>query len=647
MKWPWVILATAAAAAALMTGCDETCGPSSCPSGCCSAGQCVTGTDSACGTGGAGCVACATGQVCEPDRGTCVGEAEDGGGTDAGVADAGSGCGTCDGCCDGLTCVPLANETNAVCGRGGACGACAVNQYCALATGTCHASNIAHVVLIVQENHTFDTYFGRYCTAAAGSAPTCTQGPACCEAAPATDTPSDGRSSVELSDSENYDYDRDHSFACEACEMDGTPAKMDHYTDGTCPNDASTLTSWACSSPHNWATASSASFMSTYWGYANTYALADRYFQPMVGSTSANDMYLAAAHYEFSDNTYAPNAIAWNCDPYISRTPIQYSGIGQTTIADLLIANGYTFGVYADGYADAVAASATGNCPSPPSDSNICPESFLTASSVCIYDPSDVPFQYYATLTDDPRYIHDLTELEDAVDAGTLPEFAYIKYRTSQNEHPGWAYISRGESNVDGIVQSLLGSPLYANNTLILLTWDEGGGFYDHVTPPPSIENFPTGDPNAGLPVPYGTRVPFLAIGPFVRAGAVSHVTLEHASVVRFLEWNFLGTPGALGFRDATVNDLGSLLDSTAVGVAVPECNASCGSRQCGLNGCGSSCGTCAAGQGCSNGACVTCATGGSCPTGCSTFACASSGTCYATAEEAATACGATCTACP
>ena len=44
-----------------------------------------------------------------------------------------------------------------------------------------------HVVIIVQENHTFDTHFGHYCTAAAGSNPTCTDGPACCEAIPATD----------------------------------------------------------------------------------------------------------------------------------------------------------------------------------------------------------------------------------------------------------------------------------------------------------------------------------------------------------------------------------------------------------------------------------------------------------------------------
>ena len=65
--------------------------------------------------------------------------------------------------------------------------------------------------------------------------------------------------------------------------------------------------------------------------------------------------------------------------------------------------------------------------------------------------------------------------------------------------------------------------------------------------------------------------MPLLAVGPFARAGEVSHVPLEHSSVVRFLEWNFLGPVGQLGARDTVVHGLGSLLDADRVGLPVPE----------------------------------------------------------------------------
>jgi Phosphoesterase family len=74
------------------------------------------------------------------------------------------------------------------------------------------------------------------------------------------------------------------------------------------------------------------------------------------------------------------------------------------------------------------------------------------------------------------------------------------------------------------------------------LTWDEGGGFFDHVAPPASID---AGD--SGIRVPYGTRVPLPAIGTLARKGAISQ--MEHSSIVRFLEYNFLGPVGQLGFN--------------------------------------------------------------------------------------------------
>src|SRR5689334_21258727 len=94
--------------------------------------------------------------------------------------------------------------------------------------GPCPMSKIDHVIVLVQENHTFDNYFGHYCTAAAGSNPTCTDGPDCCEAGPATEP--GGATPVVLDDDENARRDPDHTQACELAEANG--GAMDQYVTG-------------------------------------------------------------------------------------------------------------------------------------------------------------------------------------------------------------------------------------------------------------------------------------------------------------------------------------------------------------------------------------------------------------------------------
>jgi len=92
----------------------------------------------------------------------------------------------------------------------------------------------------------------------------------------------------------------------------------------------------------------------------------------------------------------------------------------------------------------------------------------------------------------------------------------------------------------------------------VLVVYDEGGGFFDHVAPPAAVDA-----------QDYGTRVPAIAVGPLARKGTVSHVTLEHSSIVKFVEWNWLGgVTGQLGARDAVVANLGSLIDPA---LGVPE----------------------------------------------------------------------------
>jgi phospholipase C len=158
--------------------------------------------------------------------------------------------------------------------------------------------------------------------------------------------------------------------------------------------------------------------------------------------------------------------------------------------------------------------------------------------------------------------MRDFADLQTDLDRRTLPSVAFVKALGFRTEHPGsGTAITAGVDFVAGITRAVAASA-YADSTLLLITYDESGGYFDHVPPPPT----------AADGQPYGARVPLLALGRFAREGSVSHVTMEHASIVKFIEWNWLGgRTGQLGTRDGSVNNLGSLLDARRTGAPVPE----------------------------------------------------------------------------
>ena len=410
-------------------------------------------------------------------------------------------------------------------------------------------SSIKHVVVVIQENHTFDTNFGKYCTAAAGSAPTCTTGPACCEAIPATEP--GGASPVVNDDADNGNIlnDRNHYHNCEVAEIDG--GKMDHFVTG-----AATVDSLPCSQASTFAYVP-ATLVQPYYDLAAANALADRYFQPYAGQSSANDMYFARAQFVFVDNSYEPDALGKNCPGLGGAVPVmQFPG---PNLGDILQQHGVGWAWYSQGLKamqDANPQSPT-QCPAPPTD---CPAN--VNKTPCDYDPSDNPFNYYDSTVDKTASSRDFdSQFASDLSSGKLPPVVFVKALGYKTEHPALGTISAGVTFVKSVTDAVAASPVAAS-TLVLFTYDEGGGFFDHISPPATstVDN-----------QPYGTRVPMLAIGPFAKKNYVSHVTMEHSSVVKFIEWNWLGgTTGQLMGRDATVNNLGDLLDPAKTGTAVP-----------------------------------------------------------------------------
>ena len=356
------------------------------------------------------------------------------------------------------------------------------------------ASKIEHLIVIISENHSFDSYFGGYCKAPAYSAPDCNYGVDCCEAAPET---VNGKKPYILSDVQNIQFDPNHSQAQELCKQNF--GQMNKY-----------MTGQGCTSSddRNFAVADNVT-VATYIHYAQNYAISDRYFQSAAGASSENDMYFARGEYVFLDNTKAP--ISSKSGAYPASMLITYH---DKTIADLLVDCGISWSFYAEGY----------NVPIGPGD-----------DWPFFYDPTDNPFEYYASLVDNPNYFKDFTQFDVDVKEGKLPAVSYFKAQGIRSEHPTVSAISGGEVFNSLIVDTIFSNPKYKDNTLILMTPDESGGFYDHVSPPPdSVVDGQT----------YGPRTFLVAVGAMTKKNYISHVQAEPSSIIKFIEWNWLGQTG-------------------------------------------------------------------------------------------------------
>jgi phospholipase C len=150
--------------------------------------------------------------------------------------------------------------------------------------------------------------------------------------------------------------------------------------------------------------------------------------------------------------------------------------------------------------------------------------------------------------------------LADAA-AGTLPSVSFVDPKfideesgTSVDDHPH-ADIRNGEAFMEEIYRAVTTSPNWAH-TVLIFTFDEWGGFFDHVAPP--MGPIPPADQMAGSDGRLGFRVPCVIVSPFA-PGKVSHIQFEHSSVLAMIEWRWNLKP--LTVRDATANNLALALD--------------------------------------------------------------------------------------
>jgi phospholipase C len=147
--------------------------------------------------------------------------------------------------------------------------------------------------------------------------------------------------------------------------------------------------------------------------------------------------------------------------------------------------------------------------------------------------------------------------------AGTLPAVSFVDPNFDQQSEENPQNIAEGENFAAKVVNALFDSPNWKNSVLIY-TYDEHGGYYDHVPPPPAIkpDNIPPGADAVGIKGAYdryGFRVPTVIVSPFAKRDYVSHTVHDHTSIMKLIEtkWNL----PALTYRDANASDLLDSLD--------------------------------------------------------------------------------------
>jgi phospholipase C len=359
-------------------------------------------------------------------------------------------------------------------------------------------SVIKHIVFIVKENRTFDVYFGAYNKHGA-----------------------DGSTQVKLSNGttvtaphlpDSTPLDICHAWRCTLADMNF--GKMNHFDlDPSCTANGQLI----CTAQMN------RTDLPNYYAYADNFVLGDRFFSSITATSFPNHLYTIAATSGsvISQGILASSpgktevgcradegTTAQQLDEFGNLTA-QYPCYDYTTLGDLLTAAGVSWKSYAPG--------------------NIAYNAYNAINHI-----ANDTATWNATYAPDTQFITD-------VQSGNLPSVSWL-VTLGGNEHPPVSTCLGQNWTVQQINAVMQSKYWTTEPTAIIMTWDDFGGFYDHVTPP-GVDMY-------GL----GPRVPLLIISPYAKPGYVTHSTMESSSVLKFIEERF-GLP-SLGQRDLVVNDI-------------------------------------------------------------------------------------------
>jgi phospholipase C len=304
-----------------------------------------------------------------------------------------------------------------------------------------------------------------------------------------------------------------------------------------------------------------------YYALADAFTICDAYHCSLFGPTNPNRMFLFTGTSGLAVGDAGRQAVTnlddgnWTADP--GRDRASFKGYGWTTYAERLQKAGVSWRLYQeyDNYGDnalAYFAAFRG----------------LDAQSELYrrgrtWAPGSTRENAAASRAD-----HLVAAFARDVDMGTLPQVSWIVAPTKLCEHPDNP-PGYGETLTARLLGALTANPKVWAKTVLMINYDENDGFFDHVPPPlPATE--PTigkstvdvaGEVYRGVPVGLGPRVPMLMVSPWTKGGWVNSQTFDHTSVIRFLEARFgVREPNITPWRRAVAGDLTSVFDFRRAG---------------------------------------------------------------------------------
>jgi phospholipase C len=294
-----------------------------------------------------------------------------------------------------------------------------------------------------------------------------------------------------------------------------------------------------------------------YYALADAFTICDNYFCSVMGPTDPNRLYTMAGSLDSDGKNGGPilQTIITNRAAFNGR-------LTYTTMPEQLQARGISWKVYSSPDETALGG--------------------ILSDNVLSYFKN---FQAASVLHQNafgPQFPVDF--LAD-VASGTLPQVSWLVGSVITSDHPPSPSVF-GESILSLIVTALTTNPALWAKTVLFVTYDENGGFFDHVAPVTAPLGTPgeyvtapavpdptvTGSPAITGPIGLGFRVPMLIISPFTRGGFVSSDLFDHTSVLRFLETLFgAEVPNLSAWRRATVGDLTSALNFQKPSQSIPN----------------------------------------------------------------------------
>lgn len=193
------------------------------------------------------------------------------------------------------------------------------------------------------------------------------------------------------------------------------------------------------------------------------------------------------------------------------------------TIGDTLSAKGISWAWYAGGWDKALTDS---------KQTSIAKRQIIYSfkPNTLDFQPHHQPFNYFQRFApgtaDRALHLKDGEEFLTAIDQGNLPQVAFYKPVGDLNEHPGYTDLLSGDKHINDILNRIRNSPIWAN-TVVIVTYDENGGFWDHVPPPKGDRWGP------------GTRIPTLVVSPLAKRGFIDHTPYDTTSIIKFISRRF------------------------------------------------------------------------------------------------------------